>query len=324
LRFSMFFFILYRMKRVGKKSSAAFHEAGQLILGAHESIEGGIYRAVERAESIRCTALQVFTKNSNQWAAKQLTEQDIANYKTAVLKSRIRHVMAHDSYLINLCARDRTILQKSRKAFIEEIVRCDLLGIPLLVFHPGAHMGAGESEGLKKIVDSLNFAHRNTAKCSVVTLLETTAGQGTTLGYRFEHLRKIIDGIESPERIGVCIDTCHIHAAGYNISGEKEYEDVMEEFDDVVGIGRLYAIHINDSKRELGSRIDRHEHIGKGTIGKIAFRCLMQNARLLNIPKVIETEKGKDLHEDVINLAVLKRLARRGKSALQREGGSVA
>jgi deoxyribonuclease-4 len=304
------------MKRDKNMSSAAANESDRIILGAHESIEGGIFRAVERAESIRCTALQVFTKNSNQWHSKQLTEQDIANYKNALSKSRIRRVMAHDSYLINLCAQDCDVLQKSREAFIDEIIRCDLLSIPLLVFHPGAHMGAGESEGLKKIIDALNYAHDKTAQCNVVTLLETTAGQGTTLGYRFEHLRKIIDGIENLKRIGVCMDTCHIYAAGYNIAGEKEYENVMKGFDDVIGIGRLCAIHVNDSKKDLGSRVDRHEHIGKGKIGKRGFRCLMQDPRFIDIPKVIETDKEKDLREDVVNLNLLRRLARQRKSSM--------
>lgn len=309
------------MEQKAKNSSKSNRPKGQLLLGAHESIEGGIFRAVERAESIGCTALQVFTKSSNQWASKQLTEPDTESYKTALLKSRISKVMAHDSYLINLCAIDRDVLRKSREAFVDEIFRCDLLGISLLVFHPGAHMGAGESEGLKKIIDALNYAHNKTPNCNVLSLLETTAGQGTTLGYRFEHLQKIIDAVNISRRVGVCVDTCHIHAAGYNISGEEEYEHVVKEFDDVVGLNKLYAIHVNDSKRGLGSRVDRHEHIGKGTISKIAFRCLMQDARFADIPKVIETDKGKDLREDVMNMNVLRRLARQGESSSRGKGG---
>lgn len=261
------------MKQNAKESSKSI---ARPLLGAHESIEGGIFRAVERAESIGCTALQVFTKNSNQWASRQLSETDIASYKTSLLKSSIRAVMAHDSYLINLCAVDPGILRKSREAFIDEITRCDVLGVPLLVFHPGAHMGAGESEGIKKITESIDYAHHKTAHCSVLSLLETTAGQGTALGYRFEHLREIIDGVENSDRVGVCIDTCHIFAAGYNISDEEGYEHVIREFDDIVGLDRLYAIHVNDSKRELGSRVDRHEHIGNGRIPVEAFRCLMR------------------------------------------------
>jgi deoxyribonuclease-4 len=203
---------------------------------------------------------------------------------------------------------------------VDEIIRCHVLGIPLLVFHPGAHMGAGESEGLKKIVDALNYAHGETSDSSVILLLETTAGQGTTLGYRFEQLRKIIDGVENAQRIGVCVDTCHIYAAGYDICGEKEYENVMKEFDEIIGFNKLYAIHVNDSKRELGSRVDRHEHIGKGTISKIAFRCLMQDPRFARVPKVIETDKGKDLREDVVNLNILRRLARQDGSLSRTEG----
>lgn len=279
------------------------------LIGAHESIAGGLHKAFERAESVGCRTLQLFTKSTNQWRAKSLTDEDIANYKTAALKSTIRHVMAHDCYLINLCATDRSILQKSREAFLDELRRCDLLGIQYLNFHPGAHVGAGEREGIKCIIESLNWAHAQAKNSSVMSVIETTAGQGSSLGHRFEHLRTIIDGVEEPHRMAVCIDTCHIFAAGYDISTEEGYEKTMNEFNDVVGLDRLVAIHTNDSKKPLGSRVDRHEHIGKGEIGKLGFRLLMRDERLKNVPKFLETPKGEDLKEDRLNLRMLRKLA---------------
>lgn len=280
-----------------------------LLIGAHESIAGGIYKAFSRAESIGCRTLQVFTKNSNQWTSKPLTSEDIANYKTAASKSSIKHVIAHDSYLINLCAVDKMILKKSREAFLDELKRCEELGIRYLNFHPGAHMGKGEKDGIKKIIESLNWAHERTNGFNTLSVLETTAGQGSSIGYRFEHLREIIDGVDHPERMGVCIDTCHIYAAGYDISTRDGYAKTIEEFDSVVGLKKLVAIHVNDSKKGLGSRVDRHEHIGKGMIGRNGFRYLMQDERLISIPKILETPKGEDLKEDKMNLNVLYKLA---------------
>jgi deoxyribonuclease-4 len=279
------------------------------LVGAHESIAGGIFKAFERAEEAGCRTLQVFTKNSNQWRAKALTGEDVANYKSAASKSTIGPVIAHDSYLINLCATDPEILRKSRDAFLDELQRCELLGIPYLNFHPGAHLGKGEEEGIRGIIESLNWAHDQTKRFAVKSVLETTAGQGSALGYRFEQLRAIIDGVDEPERMAVCIDTCHIFAAGYDISNEKGYEATMREFDAVIGLERLAAIHTNDSKKGLGSRVDRHEHIGKGAIGKAGFRLLMQDPRLREIPKILETPKGEDLKEDKMNLRLLRKLA---------------
>ena len=280
-----------------------------LLIGAHESISGGIHTAFERAESIGCLTLQVFTKNSNQWAAKPLTEEDISNYKTAASKSNIKHVVAHDSYLINLCALNPEILKKSREAFFDELKRCETLGIQYINFHPGAHMGAGEKEGIKKIIESLNWAHERTKGFQVLSVLETTAGQGSSLGYKFEHLKEIIEGVDEPKKMAVCIDTCHIFAAGYDISTEDGYEKTFKEFDDIIGLKKLVAFHMNDSKKGLGSKVDRHEHIGKGMIGKNAFRFLMQDGRFASIPKILETPKGEDLKEDKMNLAVLRKLS---------------
>ena len=278
------------------------------LIGAHQSIAGGVYTAFERAERATCRALQVFTKNSNQWRSKPLTEEDIANYKTAASKSTIRPVIAHSSYLINLCAREESLLQRSREAFVDELRRCEALGIPFLNFHPGAHTGAGEAEGIRKIIESLDRAHEETPGFVTLSVLETTAGMGSSIGHRFEQLREIIDGVAHPERVGVCIDTCHIFAAGYDLRTEEAYEKTMKEFDEVIGFDRLVAFHANDSKKGLGSRLDRHEHIGKGEIGSTGFRCLVKDERLLQIPKILETPKGEDLREDVENLTHLRRL----------------
>jgi len=238
------------------------------LIGAHESIAGGLHTAFERAERAGCRVLQIFTKNSNQWHARDLSENDIANYKTAASKSNIQEVIVHDSYLINLCASNPFILQRSREAFCDELRRCASLGIRYLNFHPGAHTGAGEEAGLKLIIESLNIVHAQTPGINVLSVLETTAGQGTVIGYRFEHLRDIIAGVDRPERMGVCLDTCHVFAAGYDLRTAAAYTTTMMEFDDCIGLDRLVAIHMNDSKKPFGSSIDRHAHIGEGFIGK--------------------------------------------------------
>jgi deoxyribonuclease IV len=279
-----------------------------VLLGAHMSTSGGVHTAVDRAVSIGCTALQVFTKNNNQWSAKPLAEDDIENYKRKIAESTIVPVMAHDSYLINLCATNPDNLKKSRTAFIDELTRCEQLGIQLLNFHPGAHGGAGEEDGIKKIIESLNIAHDRTQGFKVLSVVETSAGQGTAVGYKFEHLEKIINGVEAPERMAVCVDTCHIFAAGYDIRTEEKYITTFKEFESIIGSHRLVAFHFNDSKKDFGSRGDRHEHIGQGRIGVAGFSFLMNDERFSNIPKILETPKSKDLHEDVENLTVLKGL----------------
>ncbi|MFA5834153.1 MAG: deoxyribonuclease IV [Bacteroidota bacterium] len=279
-----------------------------LLLGAHMSIAGGVHTSVDRAISIGCTALQVFTKNNNQWNGKPFTEEDITQYKKKISAAGIAPVVSHDSYLINLCATNPDILKKSREAFIDELERCEQLGIQLLNFHPGSHLGLGDEEGIKGICESLNIAHDATKGFKVKSVLEATAGQGTNVGYKFEHLRAIIDGVAHPERMAICIDTCHIFAAGYDISTEKGYEETFILFDEIVGLDRLVAFHINDSKKGLGSHVDRHEHIGKGAIGLTGFRLLMNDDRFAHIPKILETPKSNDLHEDVENMTLLKSL----------------
>lgn len=280
----------------------------KILLGAHMSIAGGVHIAVDRATSIGCTALQVFTKNNNQWSGKPFTQDDIDAYKKKISAAEIAPVVSHDSYLINLCATNPDTLKKSRAAFIDELQRCEQLGIPLLNFHPGSHLGTGDEEGIKRICESLNIAHEATKDFSVKSVLETTAGQGTNVGYRFEHLRAIIDGVNHPERMAVCIDTCHIFAAGYDIATERGFEETFKEFDGIIGLNRLAAFHVNDSKKGLGSRVDRHAHIGKGAIGEMGFCLLMNDRRFAYIPKILETSKSDDLHEDVENIAVLRGL----------------
>ena len=272
------------------------------------SIAGGVHRALERAHSIGCPTLQMFVKNNNQWKGKPLTDEDVTAFRQARTDTGIGPVVVHDTYLINLCAVDPEILKKSRAALKDELDRCERLGIEYLNFHPGSHMGAGEEEGVKRIAESLNVIHEQTKGYRVLSVVESTAGQGTALGYRFEQLRSIIDLVEERDRMAVCVDTCHVFAAGYDISTEDGYERTFGEFDEVVGLGRLVAFHVNDSKKPLGSRVDRHDHIGKGVMGFEGFRLLMNDPRFESIPKILETPKSDDLHEDVENISVLKGL----------------
>ncbi|MCX6132690.1 MAG: deoxyribonuclease IV [Ignavibacteriales bacterium] len=279
-----------------------------ILLGAHMSIAGGVHTAVERGSSIGCTTMQMFVKNNNQWRGKELSDEDVSTYKKLLRESSIGPVVVHDTYLINLCATDKQILQKSRAALKDELDRCEILGVEYLNFHPGSHVGAGEGEGIKRIVESLDIIHDETKGYGVQSVLETTAGQGTAIGYRFEQLREIIDMVAQPDRMAVCVDTCHVFAAGYDISTERGYETTFEEFDAIIGLARLVAFHVNDSKRELGSHVDRHDHIGKGTIGKTGFRLLMNDERFRAVPKILETPKGPEMKEDVENMRTLRNM----------------
>ena len=283
-------------------------DRGGLLLGAHMSIAGGVHTAIERGNRIGCTTIQMFVKNNNQWRGKPLAETDRATYKDLLLKSSIGPVVVHDTYLINLCAKDKSILRKSRAALKDELNRCELLGVAYLNFHPGAHVGLGETEGIKLIAESLDIVHDQTKGYHVKSVIETTAGQGTAIGYRFEQIRSIIDAVEIKERMAVCVDTCHVFAAGYDITTEAGYEKTFDEFDAIIGLANLVAFHVNDSKRPLGSRVDRHEHIGKGYIGLAGFRLLMNDERFRSIPKILETVKGPDMEEDIANMKVLRRL----------------
>jgi deoxyribonuclease IV len=280
------------------------------LLGAHTSIRGGVANAVDLAVSLNFNTMQIFTKNNNRWAAKPFTLDEVKGFRHKVEESGLKNIVAHDSYLINLCATDKDMLKKSVEAFVDELTRCELLGIPYLNFHPGAHCGAGEAEGIKIIAESINKAHEQTKDFEVSTMLELTAGQGSAVGYRFEHLQMIIDQIDESERMSVCIDTAHLFAAGYDFRTPETYKKTFKEFDDIVGLKKLKCFHINDSKKELGSRVDRHEHIGQGKIGLEGFRLLMNDKRFSGVPKILETPKGKEMLEDIENLKVLKSLIR--------------
>ena len=281
------------------------------LLGAHTSINGGVSTAIVLAGKLGFTAIQIFTKNNNRWYAKELGEKEIETYKTRLKASNIKFVVAHDSYLINLCAKDTEMLNKSRDSFGDELKRCELLGIPHLNFHPGAHLGLGEDEGIKLIAESLNVIHSSTPGYKVTSMIETTAGQGSSVGYKFEHLRKIIDLVDEKSRMTVCIDTAHIFAAGYDIKSASKYKQVINEFDNIIGLDRLKCIHMNDSKKILGSRVDRHENIGKGFIGIEGFTNIMNDKRIKHIPKILETPKGKEQLEDLVNLNILKSLIKK-------------
>jgi deoxyribonuclease-4 len=280
----------------------------QQLLGAHTSTAGGVSKSVDLAEKLGFTAMQIFTKNNNRWFQNPLEEKEIELFKTKLKKSNIKFVVSHDAYLINLCAIKEDILKKSRVAFLNELERCELLGIPYLNFHPGAHLGAGEEDGIKLIAESINITHEKTKGYKVSSMLEVTAGQGSSIGYKFEHLRDIIDLVEEKDRMSVCVDTAHIFAAGYDIKNQKNYKKVIKDFDEIIGLERLKCFHMNDSKKELGSRVDRHEHIGKGFIGLEGFTNIMNDKRLEKIPKILETPKGKEQLEDLENLDVLRGL----------------
>jgi len=281
------------------------------LLGAHTSINGGVSTAVDLAEKLGFTAMQIFTKNNNRWYSKELSENEIEKFRMRLESSKIKFVVAHDSYLINLCSKELEMLNKSRDSFLDELKRCELLGIPHLNFHPGAHLGLGEEKGIKIIAESLNIAHANTKGYKVSSMIEATAGQGSSLGYKFEHLQKIIEFVDDKSRMTVCIDTAHIFAAGYDIRNVSNYNKVIDEFDNIVGLEKLKCMHMNDSKKPLGSKVDRHEHIGKGFIGLEGFANIMNDNRIMHIPKILETPKGKEQLEDLVNLKILKSLIKK-------------
>ena len=276
-------------------------------LGAHMSIAGGLPQAIFRAREVDATALQVFVKSSNQWAARPFAAGEVDDYRAASRNAGLdRHTVAHASYLINLASPDAALWEKSVAAFRVELDRCEALGIPWLVVHPGSHVGSGVESGLARVAAALNRALPKTGKHTAGVLLETTAGQGTTLGSRFEELAEILRLVKQPDRVGVCLDTCHLLAAGYEFRSASAYGAMMNALDRAVGLGRVLAFHLNDSKGDLGSRRDRHEHIGKGKVGLEAFRLILADARFHDVAMVLETEKGDDLAEDKQNLGVLR------------------
>jgi deoxyribonuclease IV len=259
------------------------------------------------------TALQfgrLLTKNNNQWRAKPLTDDDADRFRDALARTGIQKPCAHDSYLINLGSPKHDVRQKSIDAFVIELERAEMLGLLGVVMHPGSFLDSSEEEGLQKIVDGLDIALEQTDGQAVEVWLETTAGQGTNLGHRFEHLAYLIDNVADNSRLGVCVDSCHIFAAGYAITTPSEYKQTMAEFDSLVGIDRIRAFHLNDSKKEFGSRVDRHEHIGQGHLGLEPFRHIVNDPRFAELPMYLETPKGKKGDEfDQMNLKALRGLS---------------
>ena len=274
------------------------------------SMAGGYYKAVEIAHRHGCDCVQLFTKNNNQWRAKEITDDDVARFRTALVDLKITHPIAHDSYLINLASPDRELWAKSVDALVIELERAEWLGIPYVVAHPGAYTTSSEKAGLKKIIRALDELHKQTRGIGACCLLETTAGQGSNLGWRFEHLATILDGVKDPDSLGVCFDTCHVFAAGYPMGTEKEYKATMREFNKTIGVKQIRAFHVNDSKVRFGSRVDRHAHIGRGEMGLAPFRHLLDDRRFRKVPMYLETPKGQEDGEelDVINLRTLRKL----------------
>ena len=292
----------------GTKKSQIDDRKSQFLLGAHMSIRGGVSMAIERARSINCTAMQIFVKNNMQWFARPLSREEIRAFLNHAQRPEILSVFGHANYLINLAATNPQFRTNSIRALAEELIRADQLELPFLVVHPGAHLGAGEEAGLDTIVESIDCVFAALPKIKTRLALETTAGQGSCLGNKFEHLEYIISRVREPERLCVCLDTAHVFAAGYDIGSEASVRKTLRKFDRVIGRDRLVAIHLNDSKTARGSRVDRHEHIGKGRIGLDAFRFIMRERRFRKIPKVLETPKDKELREDVENLTTLRGL----------------
>lgn len=280
------------------------------LLGAHESVAGGLELAFDRIRQVGGESLQIFTRNQRQWKAAPLSDEEINAFNRAWDEAGRMPVASHASYLINLGSSKEEQAAKSVAAFVDELGRCAALGIPYAVFHPGSHGGAGVEAGLANVAANLDrvLEQAGDGCASVTILLETTAGQGTGLGCRFEELAAILEQSACPDRLGICVDTCHIFAAGYDIRTPETYAAAFAEFDRLIGIDRIRFFHLNDSKKELGARVDRHEHIGKGFIGIEGFRALLNDPRFSAHPMTLETPKGKELLEDIENLAVLRAL----------------
>jgi deoxyribonuclease IV len=293
-----------------RQTAPSVPAADLLPLGAHQSIAGGTPRAVERGVSAGCRVVQIFVKNNSRWAGKTIEDIEAREFRRAARRAGLAHVAAHTSYLINLASPSEELRRQSVVALADEILRCRALGIRDLVHHPGSHGGEGEAAGVARIASALDEVFRLTEGTRVRVLLETAAGQGTAVGHRFEHLRDILSAVRQRRRVAVCLDTCHVHAAGYELSSPEGYAGTLLSFERTIGLANLAAIHVNDSKKPKGSRVDRHEHIGRGSIGRKGFRNLMTDPRLAAIPKFLETPKDEALDLDRRNLATLRRLSR--------------
>lgn len=289
------------------------------LLGAHVSVAGGLPLAVDRAAAQGCEALQIFTKSSNQWRARPLPPAEVREFRERVVRTGIRAAVAHASYLINLATSDPALRDRSLASFREELDRAESLGLLGLVIHPGCATGGAEEEGLALVADAVRDALRTRPGARGLVILENTAGQGRSLGWRFEHLGRIVELVGGDPRLAVCLDTCHLAAAGYDLSSAAAYRRTFEAFERLVGLARLRVFHLNDSKRLVGSRVDRHEHIGRGTLGRSVFRRLLNDPRFADRPMLLETpktegRKPKDTSADPLdsmNLATLRSLLRR-------------
>lgn len=279
-----------------------------LELGSHLSVAGGVDKAIDRAEPLGLTSLQIFTKNANQWAARPLDPDVVERFRQKAAASQLKWLVAHDSYLINIASPDDAAWEKSLNALKTELDRCDILGVHHLVSHPGAHSGSGVEAGIERVALAVNRIHAELPDGKATLAIETTAGQGTTLGRTFEEIAAMIERIEDKTRVSVCLDTCHIFAAGYDLRTPETYVETIRKFDETVGLSFLKVIHLNDSLKPFGSFRDRHAHIGDGEMGLEPFRHLLNDPLLDGLPGVLETPKGDTDEEDLRNLATLRSL----------------
>jgi len=300
------------------------------LIGAHMSISGGVFNAPLYGKEVGCSTIQIFTKNNNQWKARELSAQEMESFFDNQKRTGLSPLVGHSGYLINLASPKEDVYKMSLDSMLTELERAELLRLPYLVMHPGSHLGSGEKEGINKIIDSLDWLHQKTRGYGAKILLETTAGQGTSIGYRFEHLAQIIDGVKESQRLGGCYDTCHAFAAGYDSRTERSYHATFKGFGELIGLPRLMVIHTNDSMKSLGSRVDRHQHIGEGRIGLGAFRLLMNDERWEDVPKILETPKEEGNEKDIQNLNTLRSLmkgpsaGRRRKPTLSRTSSTLS
>src|SRR5690349_482478 len=304
-------------------SRFTFPDAPGDLIGAHLSTQGGLHTAFERGDAINASAAAIFAKNGNQWKGKELTDADCATFAE---KRNVQPMLTHASYLINLATTNPEFHRKSIAALVDELDRAERLGIHAVVLHPGAHMGAGSDAAIDQIARSLDAVHAAIPNHRVVTLLETAAGQGSCVGCTFEELGQMIARVDDKRRVGICFDTCHVFAAGYDLRTRDGYDRTMDEMERHVGLDNVGAFHLNDSKKPLGSRVDRHQHIGEGELGLDAFAFLLNDARFARLPKVIETPKTIETESDLRNLNVLRSLIGKRKAArqAQRRKGSQA
>ena len=277
-------------------------------LGAHMSISGGLHMAIDRAVAAGCGVLQIFTRNSNQWRGKPVSEAEAELFRSKFAASGLHEIISHDIYLINLASPPGETRDKSLAAFRDELETCARLGIAKVVMHPGSHLADSPYTGLERVIAAFDQLFSEVPQFEGRVLIETTAGQGSNLGRTFEELSAVINGSRFPDKFGVCFDTCHTFAAGYDTATEEGYADTMRQFDRLIGLKRLQCFHLNDSKKGLGSRVDRHEHIGQGALGLNPFRFILNDPRFATVPKVLETPKGDKDEMDAVNLGILRGL----------------